>query len=558
MSTSGRDFAPFRVRPGDPVADAESRAEAAALAPLVVSFGDPGAAPLASRSMARIAAWRAATQEDACRAADGRVSGSPGHERGCLHSPGHRRRIVDEALAALGDGHLGVLLDRPDAALTLGLFGAGFSDDCLTAFMHDLADQYGDQLEPFDFRAVAREALASAPGAVSPGRVHFGRDFWRFRHDTLLQAMAALARPVRDAARAAGRDFPVAARFESVGPAQLQATRRLDAAVLPLRPLPHHLGAAAGRVWRAVSGHRPVAAEIPESVAPAEAGRIAAGLASTGVPVALDEGDRGTATAAARRMLREHQVRRGGRAFADPVVEVAVLYSADSDMWTGGLHRLAAEEAGEALSGLHVQWDVALGPGPLPPGTVLVVPQGAALSPVEAASVKRFAEAGGSMLAFGVPRQADASGRLLDPFLPELKEGKPVSVGAGKALLLPPLVADPSAGLPPGPQSLRTVEKALAALRPLRAAVEVRSRVPLHVALWRSPRRLDVHVVAREDRPVEEAVLILDASVAGGARRAMFRVAGGGEERLVARPGNDGLAVPLPPFQGYGIASLVP
>ncbi len=274
--------------------------------------------------------------------------------------------------------------------------------------------------------------------------------------------------------------------------------------------------------------------------------------------VAFEESERAGAVAPARRLLRDHLARREGRAFADPVVEVAVLYSPDTDLWTGGLHRLAAEEAGEALSDLHVQWDVVQLPAPLKPSQVLLVPQGVALSPVEAAAVKRFVGGGGALLAFGVPRQADASGRLLDPFLPELKEGKATPVGEGKVLLLPPLVADPSAGLPPGPHSLRAVERALATLRPLRPAVEVRSRVPLHVALWRSPRRLDAHLVTREDRPAEDVVLTLAGAHAGSARRALFRVAGGSEERLAVRPGPDALSVSLPGFSGYGILSLVP
>jgi hypothetical protein len=553
-----RDFAPFRVRPGDALASAEAHAAATGAAPLVVNAGDPATAALAPRAFARVAAGRAAVQSDACRAADGRVSGGMGYERGCLHSEGHRGRVAGEALAALTAGHAGVLLDRPDAALGLGLFGSGFSDPCQAAFLRDLRDQYGEQLEPFDFRSVAREALAVASGAVSLQRLHFGRDFWRFRHDSLLQGVSAFVRPVRDGARSEGRDFAVTARFDSPGPAQLQAARLLDAAVFPLRPLPHQLGAAAVRVWRAATGQRPVAAELPESIAAPMAARLAGALASAGVHVAFEESERAAAVLPARRLLREHLARRQGRAFVDPVVEVAVLYSPDSDLWTGGLHRLAAEEAGEALSELHVQWDAVLSPGPLRPGTVLLVPQGVALSVVEAAAVKRFVEGGGALLAFGVPRQADASGRLLDPFLPELKEGKVTPVGEGRVLLLPPLVADPSAGLPPGPQSLRTVEKALGVLRPMRPAVEVRSRVPLHVTLWQAPRRLDVHLVSREDRPVEDATLTLGGALSGTARRALFRVAGGAEERPVVRPGPDALAVALPAFSGYGILSLVP
>ena len=37
---------------------------------------------------------------------------------------------------------------------------------------------------------------------------------------------------------------------------------------------------------------------------------------------------------------------------------------------SGGLHRLEVEEVGEILTRLHVQWDVATGGSPLPPGAV--------------------------------------------------------------------------------------------------------------------------------------------------------------------------------------------
>ena len=91
--------------------------------------------------------------------------------------------------------------------------------------------------------------------------------------------------------------------------------------------------------------------------------------------VGLEEGERAAAVAPIRRLLAEHARRRDGRPFEDAVAECLVFYSPEADLWSSGLHRLEVEEVGEALSRLHVQWDVATGGSPLRPGAVLVLPQ---------------------------------------------------------------------------------------------------------------------------------------------------------------------------------------
>ena len=189
--------------------------------------------------------------------------------------------VADEraALAALLAGFAGVSLDRPDASLAQGLLGAGFCPDCQREFGRRLSREYGDQFQPLDYLKLAREAVASAPGALGFSALPFGRDFWRFRHESLERAVASHARAATDAARAAGRPFSVSAWFEAVGPAQLAAARHLDAAVFPTGDAATQ-GLGLFALLRAAMGRRPVAVTAPSGTPPAQLLR----LASLGAP----------------------------------------------------------------------------------------------------------------------------------------------------------------------------------------------------------------------------------------------------------------------------------
>jgi hypothetical protein len=541
-------FAPFRLRSRSSLADAEATAAEAGASPLVVDPSEPLPEGLAARTVALVPASTADRPEEACRAADGTLAGVAGRERPCLHAEPFRSRIAESALAALAAGHAGALIDRLDASLSLGLFGAGFSDACLEAFLARLRREYGSQFERLDMRRLAGEALAVAPGAVTFEQVHFGRDFWRFRNDSLSEALGGLVLRTRDAARAARRPFTVAAGFESAGPAQFACTRHLDGAVFPLRA--GQTGLAAGRLWRAVLGRRGAAAALPAGTGPDDAGRIAASLACSGVGVAFDEPGLAEALGPTTRLLREHVDRRAGLAFAEPVAECALLYSAESDLWTQGVHRAAVEEAGEALARAQVQWSVALSPAGLRPGTVLVLAQAAALAPAEAAAVRRFLESGGAILALGTPGQVDSSGRPIVPFLPEGRASG-LRVGDGTLVSLPALA--------PGAAEAEPIARAVETLRPTGGrAAEVTAPAPVQASLWRSPKRLDVHLVSLAGEPVQDATLFLDDEVAGGARRARFRSASGADEKFAVHPGRRSLSAVLPPFRGYAVLSLVP
>jgi hypothetical protein len=541
-------FSPYRLRPGTALAEAEASAAEAGAGPLVADPAEPLPDGLAPRTLALVRAADADGPAEECRAADGSPAGAPGPARPCLHAAPFLERVRAAGLAALGAGHAGVMLDRPDAALALGPFGAGFGDACLAAFDAWLRREYGDPLGPVDMRRLAADALATAPGAVGFDQVHFGRDLWRFRAESLPEAVAALVLPVRDAARAARRGFAVAAAFASAGPAPFASARHLDAAAFPLRA--GSPGIAAGRLWRAVMGRRGAAAVLPAGTPPAAAARAAAGLACSGVGVAFDDPSLAEALAPSTRLLREHAERRGGRGFSEPVAECAVLYSAESDLWTQGMHRAAFEEAGEALSRAQVQWSAVLSPAGLRPGTVLVLAGALALSPAEAAGVRRFLESGGAVLALGGVGQVDAAGRPAPLPMPEGRPGG-LRVGDGTLVSLPPLA-------PGGPEA-EPISRAVETLRPGGArAAEVTAPSPVAASVWRSPGRVDVHLVTAGQEPVRDATLFLGDGVAPGARRARFRSAAGGDEKLGVHPGRRALSAPLPPFSGYAVLSLVP
>ena len=145
-------FAPFRIRPEEDVAEAEAFAAETSADPLVAGATDGLPLGLGARTWALVSAGAAADDGEACRAADGSPSGAPGRPSPCLHSEAYRRRVIAAALAALdrgrappadppgpaaapadpgvggaasaAGGHQGLMLDRPDASLALGLLGA--------------------------------------------------------------------------------------------------------------------------------------------------------------------------------------------------------------------------------------------------------------------------------------------------------------------------------------------------------------------------------------------------------------------------------------------------
>jgi hypothetical protein len=551
-------FAPYRLAPG---ALPEEAARAAALLeaePLVAPAAEPLPSPLVNRALADVPTGRAAASSEACRAADGSVAGMGGPPRACLSSERQRARVAEAAKAALDAGFAGVCLDRPDAPLAIGLLGAGFCTDCQRAFARHLVREYGEHFQPIDYLALAREAVAQAPGAVTFEQLPFGRDFWRVRHDALERAVQDYVRATRDAARASARPFDVVVQLEAIGPAQIRAARHADAAIFPGALAPGATGIGLFRLLRAAMGRRPVAIAPVPSATPlqgAALARLAAVAATCGVELSGVEpsGTPGTEVAEVRRLSRQLAASGRAPAASEPVAECAVVYSPQADLWTAGRHRAAVDRVAEALAALHVQAPVVVSTGDVPEGATIVLADASALSSLEAKDVRRRLEAGAGVLAFGEPGTADENGRGGNAFLPS---GKPsgVRVGTGTYALLAPVAPEKGGGAAPAPALL---EKALAALLGKgRRAAGVVSRQPILVVVHKRAEGVEAHLVTLGPDRAQGATLFLGLSVAGTARRGRFVSADGTDVRIPLNPSGYSLSTVLPAFRGYAVLSL--
>jgi hypothetical protein len=551
-------FAPVRILQGSPPEEVARIAAGLVAEPLIAAAAEPPPAAAAGRALADLPCGRAALPDEACRAADGQPAGLSGPPRACLSSVRHRDRVAAAAGQALSAGFAGVFLDRPDSPLALGLLGAGFCPECLADFGRELRRLYGPHFQPVDYLAMAREAVTVSSGAIAFHQLPFGRDYWRFRNGVLDDALRAYVRGARDAARAKGVAFEVAAQFEALGPGQLRATRHLDAAIFP-GPEVAGVGIGHARLLRAVMGRRPAAVAPPGGPAPtppALLGRLAAVLATCGVEIAgLEPGSAAAEEVAAVRRLARRVAGEPGHAPATstPVAEACVLYSAEADLWTNGLHRLSVARAVETLAGLHLQSPVVTRIQDAPPDAALVLADASALSPGEAKEIHRRLEAGAAVLAFGEPAQVDEAGRPAGAFLPGGKAGG-VKVGSGTLAELPPLVPEKGA---PSPLEAGVLEKALAALLGRgRRAAGVSGRSPLLVVLLRCGESLDVHLVSTGPERAQGVTLFLGADVAGGVRRGRFQSSDGSDVVIRLNPSGYSLSTVLPSFEGYAVLSL--
>jgi len=551
---SGRSvFAPFRIPRGVTPEEASALAAAADCEPMVAQVDDPLPAAIAERSLAEIPVGHTAIDAEACRGADGVPSGAPGQTRACLNSDAHRARIETSIRRALEAGYAGVCLDLPDAALALGVLGSGFCTACQRAFSQELSRDYGDHFQPLDYLALAREALASAPGALTHERLPFGREFWRARMTWLDRRVAGWARHARDLARSSGRPVEVVARFEAIGPAQLRAARHLDAALFRLAAPVQTTGAGLFRLLRAVAGKRPCAVEVGLD---GPTVRLAGVASSAGIDLVLADGlPVPPGIVAGRRFARAAAARGRSAARDQPVAECAVLYSGESDLWTGGDHRAQLERVGDALARLQIQAPVVLRPGDAPPGAVLVLAGARSLSLLEAQAVRRRLEAGGGVLCLGAPGVVDEVGRTVALPFPA---GKPagVRVERGTIVQIGELPV-PRPGVLPDPRGFEELSRSLQALLGRgRQAVSSAGRAPLHVVLHRSGSRVDAHLATLEAGLAQGATLFVGLQAAGEVRRGRFKSSGGADERIPMNASGYAISTVLPAFEGYAILSL--
>ena len=256
-------FAPYRLAPGALPEEAARAAAALDAEPLVAAPAEPLPAPLLNRALADVPVGRAAASSEACRAADGSVSGMGGAPRACLSSERQRIRVADAVRSAVAAGFAGVCLDKPDSPLTLGLLGAGFCTDCQRAFTRQLVREYGDHFQPVDFLALAREAVAQASGALS-FEAPAVRPRLLARAERRARAGGRRLRPERRATRPAraARPFDVVVAVRGGRPGAAPRRRHVDAGIFPAA-VPTAGGPASGsppaarRGGAAAGGDRP-------------------------------------------------------------------------------------------------------------------------------------------------------------------------------------------------------------------------------------------------------------------------------------------------------------
>jgi hypothetical protein len=303
-------------------------------------------------------------------------------------------------------------------------------------------------------------------------------------------------------------------------------------------------------------GRRPCAAALVGSTPPALAQRLAGVAAACGVElIGLEPGEPGNGLAALRRFARDVGAQRHAPGIAEPVTECAILYSPQSDLWTGGDHREQVERAGDALAALHIQAPVMMKVADVPPTAAIVLAGASALPPLEALELKRRVEAGASALVIGEFGATDEAGREAPSPLPA---GKPtgVKIGEGSLVALPALTP-PRPGALLEPAQLEPLVRALSVLLGKgRRAASVAGRTPIFVALYRNEERLDAHLVSLGPAAAQGVTLFLGLHVAGTVRRARFQSASGSDEKIVMNPSGYSISTVLPAFQGYAVLTI--
>jgi hypothetical protein len=502
-------FAPYRLAPGALPDEGARGALAVGAGPLVVTPDLPLRPALLGEALASIEVGQASSEGEACRSADGGLAGNPASPWACQVGDHHRRRVEEAARVALAAGYAGVVLRQPDAPLVEGLLGAGFCPDCQREFQRRLARKYGDQFQPIDFLAMARAAVAGASGALAYSALPFGRDFWRFRHESLERVVRAHARAVRDAGREAGRPFTLGGWFSALGPSQLAAARSLDAAVFPVSLSGHPL---AGRfeLLRGALVRRAVAVELPADAPPAAWLRLASLGAPYGIGLAGVQpgGEAGVVLSGIRALMREVAERGGAPSAATPLTECAVLYSAEADLWSGGRHRRAVEAAIEALAARQLQVTLVLRPSEAAAGTPLVLAGSQPFSRLEAREVEKRGAAGGTQLTFAGPGDEPAFAKAVDALFPAERRG-----------------------------------------------VSVTAPVPVIAAVRGYGDAVDIHLATAWPERATRVRLRLPVLATRGARRARFRTSDGAVVRVRFAGGGDRVVAELPTFTGYAVLS---
>jgi len=303
-----------------------------------------------------------------------------------------------------------------------------------------------------------------------------------------------------------------------------------------------------------VMRRRPCAVQPPAGLTPAALGRLAAVAATCGVELAgQGPGAPGEVTGV-RRIARQLQLAGRAPSQTEPYAEVALLYSPEADLWTGGRHLRAVLRASETLATAHVQAPVVTRLLDVPKDVPIVLADPGALPPHDVKELRRRLEGGQPILSFGNAAEVDETGRAHPGALPAGKPGG-VRVGSGTLAELPALA--PLGGEDPPEQD--EVEKALnAVLGRGKRATGVAGRHPVLVVVDRTDGAVHVHLVSLTSEKAQGVTLFLGVKLAGGVRRGRFVSTDGTDVRIPMNPSGHSLSTVLPSWQRYAVLSLAP
>jgi hypothetical protein len=540
------------LRPGEN-APAANELTAWATTAVATAAAEPGPARPAGVALHAILDAAGPIAGGTCRSAADSVALSPddGRPLGCPNDEaevaGQEKRGKAAALLDVD----GILLDAPDAWYAAGPEGAGFGLHCEARLQRTVRDDYGEQLLPLEILP----AIARAPTDAAP--------FWREREALRLRTGVEhgqrIARIIRDEARRARNiELKVGGRLLGLSAASVLLAKRLDYAVLTATaPSGHGIDLGACEVLDAALVHRPLVLLAPPEVAATTNGvQFAARVASSvGAELSLPL----SAPAASHAELSAHRLFwrefRSHYRPAERLAEVLLLYSAQSDHWSRGLHGERVRAFAEALTRAAIQYRVVL-EVPRTGSEPLILAECSHLDEEDSGRIDRRITEGASAIVAGRCRTSDDCGRhIAGPFV-ELSAGLN-RVGAGSVILLDTAPDGKS-------ETLAPLEKALESLLGRgRRAVSV-SRPGFIVKMYLDPdRKLDVHVVSR---PLESGsgaagetrglALYLSGSAVSGARSGTVFSQGATERKIPLTTFGMGVQATLPDFNGSAILSI--
>lgn len=497
----------------------------------------------------------AAGLDEACQDVAGRPAQSDGRTLCCLADRTRVERIRTDAAALVKSGIEGMILDRPGAWWSLGPRASAFCARCRDSLGAHLVAAYGAHFVGFDSTGAIGKAMNDQP-AAGLDEIPFGKDreVWRLR--AAVEAVASVVRRARDEARMQNRPLAVGARVQEVSPVGLSQARFLDLCLYPAPApgWPARTAIGVHELIRAAMGPRPASALMAGSGAMSAVELLSAAALCTALRVDLcPDGPLSTESCAALTAFRAWvaDVRKELRPRAG-VAEVSLLYSLESDLWSGGRHRAAVLAAAEALTALGVQYVLRMdlaGWGSEP----LVLCAASTLSETDARKIKRKVEAGGAAIVIGALGGVDDDGRIAPAPFPDPKPGL-TRKGDGNVYGIAP----GDAPMPSHEALAAELSRGLgAALGKGRRAVALAGAAAMVARAYLDPeRKLDVHFANLDRAPVRGATVQLTGAIAGAGRKAFLLRPGKEPEKVALTPSGFGVTAVLPDIDRYALLTV--